>query len=103
MFLGFLGKKLHTHNLACTGRLVLACASCYLETPTFICFFFASSFHMLFCLVSFLCFYASKVSVLHVCLFICYHMFRLGFLSSNAMPFTCPCINAIGAVLLKGK
>ena len=52
----------------------------------------------------FLCFYASKISVSHVCLFICYHMFRLGFLVlMSCHSFTCPCINAIGAMLLKGK
>ena len=74
------------HNLTCARRLVLACASHCLETLT-LYVFFASSFHMLFYLVSFLCFYATKVSVLHVCFFNCYHMFRLGFLSSNATPF----------------
>ena len=79
VFLGFLGKRLCTHNLAYACRLVLVCASHSLETLIlFDCCFY---FHM-FCFVQFLsiCFMLHKfLFALFTCLLV-YHMLEFGFI-----------------------
>ena len=78
MSLGFLGKKLHTHNLSYTHRLDYAHAGLFLyaqtiaQNPDF--FFVLLLLSHVVCLASFPCFYASKVYVSHVCLLFYYHM-----------------------------
>ena len=87
VFLGFQGKRLRTHNLACARRLVLLCGS---RCPKNLIFFLSILFLPLhICSIWFLliCFRLHKfLFSLYTC-FVCYHMFRLRFLSSNAMPF----------------
>ena len=86
VFLGFLGKNLRTHNLACIHRLdyeyagLFLCTSHCPKTLIFCFLLFWFCFHMFVCLTSFpmlLCFQC----MFHMfnCL-VCYHMLELGFI-----------------------
>ena len=104
VFLGFLGKRLRTHNLACARRLVLACVSRYPETLIYICLF-CFCLHM-FVLFGFVSYVLGSISF---CLPCSHALFAITCLDQGFLvlmqchSFTCPCINAIGVELLQGK
>ena len=113
-FLGLLGKDLRTHNLtyACRPDYVFLPCSYVREllprNPNFSLFVLFLPSHG--CSFSFFSYVLGSISLYalapHTCL--SFNMLRLGFLClfltlTLCHSFTCPCINVIGVVLLKGK
>ena len=80
VFLGFLGKNLRTHNLACVSRLVLACVSHCPKTLIFLfCLVLIMPSHA--CLFRFFSYaFMLSMPMFHMfnCL-ACYHILELGF------------------------